>query len=97
MNILYSIIFEIADNSNRTKLINKIISSYPYARVTQNSYFININKDQLPLVTHVTIRDELKEFIKIGDKLYVGVAKPPAAWAGLDTEVSEWVRKYLLL
>ena len=96
MNILYSIIFEIADNSNKTKLVGKIISSYPYARITQNSYLIAVNNGVNPLITHVTIRDELKEFIKAGDKLYVGVVKSPAAWAGMDTEVTEWIRTNLL-
>jgi len=95
MKIVYSIIFEISDNSNKIKLINKIVVSYPYALITQNSYFVIVNKDITPLETHVTIRDNLKEFIKLGDKLYVGVVKSPAAWSGLDTEVSEWLRSQL--
>lgn len=95
MKIIYSIIFEISDGSNKAKLINKIAALYAYARITQNCYFIIVNTEQTPLINHVAIRDGLKEFIKPGDKLYVGISKAPGAWMGIDTEVSAWLRSQL--
>ena len=95
MKIIYSIIFEVSDTSNKVKLASKITSGYTYARITHNTYFVVINTELTPIRNHVTIRDGLKEFIKVGDKLYVGIVKAPAAWVGLDTEVGEWLRSQL--
>jgi hypothetical protein len=95
MSLIYSITFEISDGNNKAKLINKIASSFSYARVTQNTYFVVIDNIATPNINNVFIRDSLKEFVRTGDKLYVGIVKAPAAWFGLENEVSEWLRAKL--
>lgn len=41
------------------------------------------------------VRDELWSIMDKSDSLIVASASAPAAWEGLSTEVSEWLRNHL--
>jgi len=70
---------------NYTKLIS-LIQKYDYfAKITESCYIINTEE------TPVQIRDYLKGAVDNNDKIFVGLIKAPAAWAGMANNVSNWL------
>jgi hypothetical protein len=71
---------------NYQALLQAIKASPTWARLGGSSYLIFTEQ------TPVQVRDDLMRVLDRNDKLYVGVAPPPAAWTGMPEEVSNWIR-----
>lgn len=87
MKKCYIIIFELQNPSlNQDKLIRTIKKEENWARISKNSFII------YTLEKAVSIRDRLLNLLYQGDCIYVSKLSTPAAWYGLDNEVSNWIR-----
>lgn len=67
------------------KLIELIKYEGVWACLGESSYLIQ------SCYTAVELRDKFKSILGKFDKLYVGKVSAPAAWFGLDKEVSNWI------
>lgn len=70
---------------NYERLIKLIKQSGSWARLGGSAYLI------LTASTPVEIRDKLMAALDSNDKLFVGTAPAPAAWAGVPDDVSNWI------
>lgn len=70
---------------NYEPLLQMLKSFGPWAKLGGSSYLVATHQDP------VVLRDRLMTTIDANDKLYVGVASPPSAWAGMANEVSNWI------
>lgn len=70
---------------NYEPLLQVLKSFGPWAKLGGSSYLVVTEQD--PAV----LRDRLTATIDSNDKLYVGVAPAPSAWAGMPNEVSNWI------
>jgi hypothetical protein len=70
---------------NYENLVKKIKAYSAWARLGGSAYLIVTD------ATPVQVRDDLKQALDPNDKLFVGVAPPPSAWAGLPEEVAKWI------
>lgn len=66
-------------------LIQRIKNLGSWARLGGSAYLV------LTEHTVVQVRDYLKQAIGGSDKIYVGVAPAPAAWAGMPNDVGKWI------
>lgn len=86
------IIFEFKE-SNPSKLITfkDMLRKYgSYAFITSGSCIIWTED------TSVNVRDNLRNGVGLGDKLFVGEVKAPAAWLiSISQEVSDYLQKNL--
>ncbi len=86
------VIFEFKE-SNLSKLVsfNDMLRKYGrYAFITSGSCIIWTND------TAEVVRDNLKAGIGVGDKIFVGEVKAPAAWVtSVSQEVTDYLQKYL--
>ena len=65
------------------------IKSYPgWAHITQSSWAI------APRIDPAAVRDHLQPALDNNDKLFVAVLGN-AAWTGLDTDISDWIKNNL--
>lgn len=66
------------------------IKSYPnYICLGGSAYLIETDESS------ISIRDNLKNYLKSGDKLYVGRVTSPAAWFGMSDDASKWIKEHL--
>jgi hypothetical protein len=70
---------------NRGQLITMIKKYKAWARLGGSAYLVKT--DDSP----AEVRDKLKRVLIAGDKIYVGLAKAPAAWRGMSDDVSKWI------
>lgn len=73
---------------NYEEVIKKIKSYTSWARLGGSAYLIYTDDEVKE------VRDALWSLMDASDKLYVGVAPPPSAWAGMSKDVSNWIHKY---
>lgn len=73
---------------NYEEIIKKIKSYTSWARLGGSAYLIYTDDGVKE------VRDALWSLMDAGDKVYVSVAPPPAAWAGMPKDVSNWIHKY---
>lgn len=86
------VIFEFkASNLSRLASFKDMLRKYNgYAFVTAGSCIIWTND------TAVMVRDNLKTGIGVGDKIFVGEVKAPAAWVtSVSQEVTDYLQKNL--
>lgn len=87
------VIFEFKDSNDLSKLIafKDILRKYgSYAFVTGGSCIIWTED------TAVMVRDNIKSGIGLGDKIFVGEIKAPAAWVtSVSQEVTDYLQKNL--
>lgn len=86
------VIFEFKDsNLSRLATFKDMLRKYgSYAFITSGSCIIWTND------TAATVRDNLKLGIIVGDKIFVGEVKAPAAWVtSVSQEVTDYLQKNL--
>lgn len=71
---------------NQQELIKHIKTAKVWANLGTSAFLVYTDK------TASEIRDILLKFLKLGDKIYVGLLDESAAWYGLGDEVSNWIR-----
>ena len=86
--VTYSLTHSVLFNNREEKLTEKI-TKYTYARLAKNAYLI------ISTAEPVEVRDYLIQGLINGDQLYVGIANAPAAWTGLPSDVSDWIKNNL--
>lgn len=67
------------------QLITRIKAYGSWAQLGGSAYLI------VASATPQQVRDYLTQALDVNDKLYVGVAPAPSAWAGMPNEVSNWI------
>ena len=70
---------------NRERLAQKIRAHQNWARLGASAYLIKTGS------TVLQVRDDLKNALKPGDKLFVGNCPIPSAWHGQPEDVSKWI------
>lgn len=70
---------------NRAKLVQRIRVQPSWARLGASAYLVRTG------LTVVQLRDDLKNALKPGDKLFVGNCPVPSAWHGQPEDVSKWI------
>lgn len=85
------IIFEFKpENFSKQAYFKDMIRKYDkFAFLTSNACIIWTND------TAVTVRDNLKQGLRAGDKLFVGGASAPAAWLSLSQQVTDYLKNNL--
>ena len=87
MKKLYIITYDLSNPGRNYESLLKRIKSYPsWARLGGSSYLVFTDK------TATEIRDNLIPSLDSNDKLYVGIMGASAAWIGLASEVSNWIK-----
>lgn len=74
---------------NYEALLKRIKAYKNWARLGGSSYIIMVE----PLTTVAQHRDFLAVALDPNDKLYVSALGKDAAWQGLTSEVSNWIRE----
>lgn len=88
--MVYIVIFDVIEPSTKyDRLICLIKSELAWAKLTRFSFLIDSDEST------VALRDKFKTVLDNTDKLYVGVAKAPAAWVGMSENVSNWIKSNL--
>lgn len=76
---------------NNRKNFEDMIRSYErFAFLTNNSCIIFTSHSV------VSVRDYLNGGLTQGDKIYVGETSSPAAWNGINNQVSDYIKKNLI-
>ncbi len=70
---------------NYQRLISLIKAYGSWAQLGGSAYLISAT------ATPQQVRDYLMQALDSSDKLFVGVAPAPSAWAGMPDEVSNWI------
>ena len=84
--ITYNILCQ---SDRKQKLIDSIRQEPGWARINPNTYIVDSSKSAAQL------RDALKSNLTDGDSLFVAELSDTAAWSGLSSEVSDWIKKTL--
>ena len=74
---------------NYEELYESIKSYYNWAHITESTWIVYTS------ATAVEIRDKLKIIVDSNDSIFVARVEAPAAWMGLDDNVSKWLKKNL--
>lgn len=86
----YLVSYNIPIQSDRVKhLVDTIRQEPGWARINANTYIVYSSKSA------VQLRDSLKENLIGGESLLVAQLSNSAAWSGLSSEVSEWIKNTL--
>ena len=70
---------------NYEMVVKKIRLHQHWARLGTSAYLIKTH------LTVLQVRDDLRQALKNGDKLFVGVCPVPSAWHGQPEDVSKWI------
>ena len=90
MSQTFIISYDLSQPGQNYEELLKIIKSFSaWAKLGGSAYVILTTK------SHIEIRDHLQTVLDSNDKLFVGKVSAPAAWYGLGTDVSNWLRDKL--
>lgn len=70
---------------NYERLVQRIRNQPSWAQLTANAYLIKT------AWSVVQVRDDLNQYLRAGDKLFVGNCPVPAAWQNLPENVGKWI------
>lgn len=88
----YIILFE-SKSTSKLETFWEAIKQYEcYAFISSNCCIIWLNSI---VATPIGIRDFLMQELDVKDKIFVGELSAPAAWTGLSTEASDYIKNYL--
>lgn len=88
--MIYIVTYDLMEPDQKyDKLLDLIKAEPAWARLGGSSYLVDSDE------TAVALRDKFKLALDSNDKLYVGVAKAPAAWTGMPDSVTKWIKDHL--
>ena len=76
-----------APGRNYDELYKRIRGYKDYAHITESSWAVKTDG------TAVDVRDNLAGAMDSNDKLFVCALTTPAAWRGLDKEITDWLKR----
>lgn len=74
---------------NYDNVVTRIKTSNNWAKIATTTFII------VSPQSAVQVRDYLMEVMDANDEIFVGLISAPAAWSGLNNEVSNWLRNNL--
>lgn len=83
---LYQIDYDLRKQRDYAALYERIRSYGTYCRVLESTWIISSNQ------TTVQVRDHLYQAMDKDDGLLVTLLAGEAAWMGLSSEITEWLR-----
>ena len=88
--MIYIVSYDLIEpGQNYEQLLTLIKAERAWARLGGSAYLVDSDAPA------VDLRDKYRKAIDGIDKLYVGFAKAPAAWAGMPDDVSRWIKEHL--
>lgn len=88
--MIYIVSYDLSVPGQRYEELRSLIGKEgAWARLGGSAYLLESNKSA------VELRDIFKGALDNNDKLYVGIVKAPAAWTGMSSEVTEWIKQKL--
>ena len=86
----YVITYDLSTPGRNYDDLYKRIKAYGvWAHVVESTWMV------VTTATATSIRDHLKKALDSNDKLFVGVVSAPAAWTGLDDDMTAWLKNHL--
>lgn len=88
--MIYIVSYDLRVPGQRYEELSELIKKQgAWARLGGSAYLLESDKSA------VELRDCFKSALDANDKLYVGIVTAPAAWTGMSSGVSEWIKKRL--
>ena len=88
--MIYIVSYDLCEPGQKYENLLDLIKSAPaWARLGGSAYLVDSDESA------VELGDKYKRALDSNDKLFVGYVKAPAAWTGMPTEVSNWMKKHL--
>lgn len=88
--MIYIVSYDLSVPGQRYEELSALIKKQgAWARLGGSAFLIESDK------TAVELRDIFKAALDSNDKLYVGIVTAPAAWTGMSSGVSEWIKNRL--
>lgn len=84
-NILFITYDLVSPGRDYPNLLKRIKKFPRWAKICESSFLISTNKSP------EAVRNYLAEVMDENDKIFVGIANAPAAWAGQSERVSSWI------
>lgn len=78
-----------SESANYNALVEEIRSSTSWARIVSSAYIIDTDE------TAEELRDRLTRRIGNNDTLFICELRRNAAWRGLSSDVSNWIKNHL--
>lgn len=89
MSQVLIISYDLTNPGQNYERLIKLIKTYPnWARLGGSAYLITTS------ATPAEVRNNLNQALDKNDKLFVGVAPAPSAWAGMPDDVSKWIHEF---